>query len=85
MAGEPEGTGESPYYISYLLRLWRETDAGKAPLWRASLENPQSGERKGFASLIELFHYLWQETANQRGDSSPSDRTGEGGDASENK
>ncbi len=84
MAGEPEGAGESPYYISYLLRLWRETNAGEAPLWRASLEHPQSGERVGFASLIELFHFLWGETAGEWGNGSPSDRTGEGGGTWEN-
>ncbi len=89
MSGEPEDAGGAPYYRSYLLRLWRETDAGesrptgKAPLWRASLENSQSGERKGFASLMELFRFLWGETAGEWGNGSSSNRTGEGGDASE--
>jgi hypothetical protein len=84
MAGESEGAGESRYYISYLLRLWRETDAGKAPLWRASLEDSQSGERAGFANLMELFHFIWGETAGECRNGGSSDLTGEGGDAEEN-
>lgn len=45
-------------YCSYLLRLWRaETlDLG----WRASLEDPRTGERIGFASLEQLFAYLME-------------------------
>ena len=39
-------------YLSYLLRLWQEkaggTPGGDPPLWRASLERPQSDERQGF-------------------------------------
>jgi hypothetical protein len=85
MAGEPEHTGEAPYYISFLLRLWQETDAGRAPLWRASLEHPQSGERRGFASLMELFHFLWRETAGECTSDDSSTRTREGGGASQNE
>jgi hypothetical protein len=40
-------------YVSCLLRLWRES-AQKA-VWRASLEDPHTGERLGFASVDELF------------------------------
>jgi hypothetical protein len=88
MGGEPDDTEGTSNYVSYLLRLWRENDdgksrgTGKAPLWRASLENSQSGERKGFASLMELFHFIWKETAGECGNGSPSNRTGEGGDVS---
>ena len=45
---------KSPYYLSYLLRLW---GAGKGA-WRASLESPMTGERHGFASLKDLFAFL---------------------------
>jgi len=52
-------------YFSYLLRLWQESGSssqgappGDPPLWRASLERPQSGERLGFASLQELIAFL---------------------------
>ena len=44
-------------YRSYLLRLWTEDTNGKR-IWRISLENPFSGERRGFAKLKDLFTYL---------------------------
>jgi hypothetical protein len=47
--------GQQTNYHAYLLRLWRDGD--KMP-WRATLENPHSGERRGFASLAHLFAYL---------------------------
>jgi len=53
-------------YISYLLRLWQES-SGDQQLWRASLEKPQSGDRLGFAGLVDLFAFLENET----GSSSP--------------
>jgi len=55
--------------MSYLLRLWQESGNSfhnelqrNPPLWRASLERPQSGERLGFASLKELITFLETET-----------------------
>jgi hypothetical protein len=50
-------------YLSYLLRLWRE-NGGKPPLWRASLERPQDGERLVFVSLVNLFAFLDKETGS---------------------
>ena len=44
-------------YLSYLLRVWRTGSEGNA-VWRASLENPFTGERRGFARLKDLFIYL---------------------------
>jgi len=44
-------------YRSYLLRLWVD-DANGKQAWRISLENPFSGERRGFASLKDLCAYL---------------------------
>ena len=49
-------------YLSYLLRLWREGDV--AP-WRASLEDPHTGERRNFARLQDLFRTLEAETGKQ--------------------
>jgi hypothetical protein len=46
---------------SYLLRLWLAGSAGQA-VWRASLENVQTGERLGFANLEHLFVFLMQQT-----------------------
>lgn len=44
-------------YRSYLLRLWR-TPGGDEQPWRASLEDPLTGERLGFADLEALAAYL---------------------------
>jgi hypothetical protein len=58
--------------VSYLLRLWQAEQDG-ALVWRASLESASDsdarigigrpGERRGFASLAELYVFLDQETA----------------------
>lgn len=45
-------------HLSYLLRLWQ---TGSKPTWRASLES-LTGERRGFASLEELFAFLKTQT-----------------------
>jgi hypothetical protein len=47
-------------YFSYLLRMWR---TGKESAWRASLEDPQTGERVGFGSLEALWEFLQRRTA----------------------
>jgi hypothetical protein len=54
---------EPPDYAAYLLRLWRET-GGRQAQWRASLQNPHTGERVGFSSLQELFAFLEEETGS---------------------
>ena len=53
-------TGEQSVYQSYLLRLWQAKE-GKGG-WRASLESAQTGERRGFASLDDLFDYVRSQT-----------------------
>jgi hypothetical protein len=45
------------YRLSYLLRLWRTDELGNSS-WQASLENPETGKRIGFANLEQLFAYL---------------------------
>lgn len=52
-------------YLSYLLRLWREGE--EKTTWRASLESSRTGERKGFASLDDLFHFLRRQTGTTPG------------------
>ncbi len=47
-------------YLAYMLRLWR-VDANGEAVWRASLEDPHTGERRGFASLDRLFELLEEE------------------------
>jgi len=57
-------------YLSYLLRLWQTSD-GEELLWRASLEMPGTGDRRGFASLKDMFDFLEAQTgrtAAQMGD-----------------
>jgi hypothetical protein len=49
-------------YIAYLLRMWRTRD-GKQAAWRASLQQPGTQERLGFATLDELFAFLQQQAA----------------------
>lgn len=44
---------------SYLLRLWR-SDLGADCCWHASLEDPHTAERIGFADLEHLFAYLME-------------------------
>ncbi len=63
MAYEKVETGEARNYFAYLLRLWRETGSDESTWWRASLQDPHSGERVGFANLEDLFGFLRQETA----------------------
>jgi len=56
-----------PDYQSFLLRLYRvrgEPGAQSTPtetIWRASLENPRTHQRQGFADLEELFDFLRHE------------------------
>jgi hypothetical protein len=53
-------------YLSYLLRLWQVEDGGEL-VWRALLETPGSGERRGFASLEKLFEFIQAETGEGKG------------------
>ena len=47
----------SQTYRSYLLRLWRVDEDG-CQVWRASLEDPRTGERRGFPSMNALVEFL---------------------------
>ena len=49
-------------HLSYLLRVWT-VDQNGSPIWRASLESPQTGERLGFPDLHALFAFLHQQTS----------------------
>ncbi len=50
-------TGQRADYFSYLLRMWLTGSESNA-IWRASLEDPFTGELEGFASLVDLFASL---------------------------
>ena len=52
----------SSEYYSYLLRLW-QVPANEEHDWRILLENVQTGEKRGFASLEDFLAYLSQVTA----------------------
>ena len=47
-------------HLAYLLRLW-QVDNGTEPVWRASLQDVRTGERRGFAGLDEAITYLRQQ------------------------
>ncbi len=47
----------SANYKAYLLRLWLAGD-GDQPEWRASLEDPGTGEVRGFSDLDQMVSYL---------------------------
>lgn len=49
-------------YSAYMVRLWQAGSRGGLPVWRASLEDPHSGERLIFGGLAELFMFLTQLT-----------------------
>ena len=44
-------------YLAYLLRIWQFKDAEQLT-WRASLEDPHTGERQGFATFEALIDFL---------------------------
>ena len=77
--GSPVMNNPRRGYVAYLLRLWEAQEGGSA-VWRASLESPQTGERRGFASLADLFTFLEYEVCQAaQGQPSPS-AGGKGGD-----
>lgn len=45
----------SPDYFAYLVRFWR---SGPDRPWRASVEDPRTGEQWGFGSLETLVVFL---------------------------
>jgi hypothetical protein len=56
-------------YRAYLLRLWKAQSDGELPAggWRCSLEDPHTGERRGFPTLDLLLAFLNGELADHRG------------------
>ena len=52
-------------YRSYLLRLWRSKSETTIS-WFASLEDPVSGERKGFSSLEAMITFLESDHENDK-------------------
>lgn len=56
---------KQPDYRSYLMRLWRAGGEAASSPWRASLEDPHTGERFGFAGLEELFDFLREQIGDR--------------------
>ncbi len=53
-------------YHSFLLRLWQvKGDNGQE--WRITLENVESGEKRGFTSVEELLAFLSKVTVKMGG------------------
>ena len=52
-----------PRYRSYLLTFWEERsqDPAASAVWRFRLEDPHTGQRRGFADLEALIAALEQE------------------------
>jgi hypothetical protein len=48
-------------YLSFLLRLW-QVKQNSEESWHASLEDPHTGERHGFANLEALMKFLLHQT-----------------------
>lgn len=51
-------------YLAYMLRLW-QVGGEDEPTWRALLESPHTGERRGFADLETLVVFLVEQMGNQ--------------------
>jgi hypothetical protein len=54
----------SPTYLSYMLRLWQAGSRGGQQVWRASLEDPHTGERQAFGDVEALVTFLADKTSS---------------------
>ena len=82
--------GTPPRYCAWLLRCWEVRGPGPGPpmAWRCSLEDPHTGEQRGFARLEALSAFLQDELVAEgeqgRRPRAPAARTGAGGGDGEN-
>ena len=57
-------------YHAYLLRFW-QVGRGRDTAWRASLENPRTGEEKRFSSIQDMHVFLEEQmeadTSSEKG------------------
>jgi len=58
-------------YYSYLLRLWQASTAG-GTVWRASLEDVPTGERRAFTDMDDLVAYLRERTEAGSSEEAPT-------------
>lgn len=61
-------------YMAYMLRLWQAGSRGGRVIWRASLENPHTGERLAFGDEEALFAFLADLMADLAGKADPLDK-----------
>lgn len=52
-----------------MLRIWREEEGMP---WRATLQNPHTGEQEGFASVEQLIEFLRDKTEEADSEKSSS-------------
>ena len=57
----------SPTYLSYMLRLWQAGSRDGKSVWRASLEDPHTGERLAFGEIEALVAFLAEKTSTPSG------------------
>lgn len=53
-------TDKHPIYYAYLLRVWRD---GPDNPWRATLEDPHTGDVIGFATIEQLYDFIQSQVA----------------------
>jgi hypothetical protein len=60
-----------PRYRSYVLTFWEERsrDPDTPVVWRFSLQDPRTGQRRGFASLEEMVDFLRTELVTHQNES----------------
>jgi hypothetical protein len=64
-----------------MMRLWQTRD-GTRSVWQASLEDPHSGECRGFADLEQLCVFLKQQiTVDDGSGGQPTEQIGKEGEA----
>ena len=61
---------EPPYYRTYLLTVWEERsrDPSLPRRWHFRLDDPRTGQRRGFADLHALMAALEQEMSGKPAD-----------------
>jgi hypothetical protein len=63
----------APRYHAYLLRLWQERPASfeRPAVWRFSLEDTRTRQRRGFGSLEALMSFLRAQVEGTDGPDGP--------------
>ena len=61
-------------YMAYMLRLWQAGSREGRSIWRASLENPHTGERQAFGDVEALVAFLAVLTNSADDIRSPAER-----------